>query len=77
LSTRISTIPVNKNKQYLKFRLFQTSIGKVATIDLDCDMKRSRSLRILIVADEDLYLYDEAKRAALAYADQTPEPLCF
>lgn len=34
-------------------------------------------LRTLIVADEDLHLYEEAKQAALAYVDQDIEPLCF
>ena len=36
-----------------------------------------RLLRTLIVADEDLHQYDEAKQAALAYVDQNPDPLCF
>jgi uncharacterized protein (TIGR02172 family) len=36
-----------------------------------------RLLRTLIVADEDLHLYCEAKRAALAYVDQDLDPLCF
>ena len=31
----------------------------------------------LIVADEDLHQYNEAKQAALAYVDQNPDPLCF
>lgn len=36
-----------------------------------------RLLRTLIVADEDLSLYREAKQQALAYVDRNPEPLCF
>ena len=36
-----------------------------------------RLLRTLIVADEDLHQYEEAKQAALAYVDQNPDPLCF
>ena len=36
-----------------------------------------RLLRTLIVADEDLHLYREAKQAALAYVDQDLNPLCF
>ena len=34
-------------------------------------------LRTIIVPDEELYLYDEAKREALKYVDRDPEPLCF
>ncbi len=36
-----------------------------------------RLLRTLIVADEDLPLYQAAKQRALAYMDQNPAPLCF
>ena len=36
-----------------------------------------RLLRTLIVADENLGLYHEAKQKALAYVDQAPDPLCF
>ena len=34
-------------------------------------------LRTLIVPEEELYLYQEAKQEALRYADQNPDPLCF
>lgn len=34
-------------------------------------------LRTIIVADEDLHLYQEAKREALEYVDRDPEMLCF
>ena len=36
-----------------------------------------RLLRTLIVKDEDLHLYYEAKQEALTYVDQNPGPLCF
>ena len=36
-----------------------------------------RLLRTLIVADEKLGLYHEAKQKALAYVDQAPDSLCF
>ena len=40
-------------------------------------VKVRRLLRTLIVKDEDLPLYHEAKQAALLYVDQNPGPLCF